>query len=244
MCIRRKVAADCYLRVNRFLPADADRRAGARGIWHHNMTGTVKRKETHMRKSLATVAITTGLGLTIAGCSSSPTAPQGTTGSTSTSSTIPTNTSLTSSSTSQVNILLYNINSDGPYYRALLTGAIGDFGPAVAIYPNGKVDQEHNSEMELDLSRGTFRLNIAQLEKKFFAHVMQHYPDYPATCSVSDSITVPVPIVAGSGTGAYRGITGTFTITVTAQEDLYRPCNSPTKQWEVILLTGQGTVSG
>jgi hypothetical protein len=61
---------------------------------------------------------------------------------------------------------------------------------------------------------------------------------------VFDSITVPVPIVADSGTGAYRGITGTFTITVTAEEDLYRPCNPPTKQWEVILLTGQGTVSG
>jgi len=66
----------------------------------------------------------------------------------------------------------------------------------------------------------------------------------PATCSVSDSITVPVPIVPGSGTGAYRGIAGTFTITVTAEEDLYRPCNSRTKQWEVILLTGQGSVSG
>jgi hypothetical protein len=193
-----------------------------------------------MRKSLATLAITAGLGLAIAGCSSSPTAPHGTTGSTST----PGTSTLTGSSTSQVNILLYNINSDGPYYRALLTGAIGDFGPAVAIYPNGKVDQEHNSEMELNLSRGTFRLNIAQLEKEFFAHAMQHYPTYPATCSVSDSITVPVPIVAGSGTGAYRGITGTFTITVTAEEDLYRPCKQPTKQWEVILLTGQGTVTG
>lgn len=138
---------------------------------------------------------------------------------------------------------MYNINSDGPYYRALLTGAIADFGPAVAVYPNGKVDPEHNSEMQLNLSRGTFRLNIAQLEKEFVADAMQHYPTYPATCSVSDGITVPVPTVAGSGTGAYRGITGTFTITVTAEEDLYRPCNSPTKQSEVIFLTGHGTVS-
>lgn len=198
------------------------------------------RKGTHMRKSLATLAITAGLGLAIAGCSSSPTAPHGTAGSGSTPDAIAGSTSLTGSSTSQVNILLYNINSDGPYYRALLTGAIGDFGPAVAIYPNGKVDQEHNSEMELNLSRGTFRLNIAQLEREFFAHAMQHYPAYPATCSVFDSLTVPVPIVAGSGTGAYRGIAGTFTVTVTAEEDLHRPCNSPTRQWEVILLAGQG----
>jgi hypothetical protein len=186
-----------------------------------------------MKKSLATLGIITGLGLAIAGCSSAAAAPHPATGSSSTSSSAPT-----------TNILLYNINSDGPYYRALLTGAIGDYGPAVAVYPDGQVDQEHNSEMELDLSRGTFRLDIAQLEKQFFAVVMRHYPSYPATCSVFDSVTVPVPVVADSGTGAYQGITGTFTITVTGQEDLYRPCNSPTKRWEVILLTGRGTVSG
>lgn len=194
-----------------------------------------------MRKSLATLGVITGFGLAIAGCSSSPAAPHRATGPSSTSSST---LSSTSSSASTTNILLYNINSDGPYYRALLTGAIADYGPAVAVYPDGKVDQEHNSEMELNLSRGTFRLNIAELEKQFLALVMQHYPDYPATCSVSDSLTIPVPIVAGSGTSAYRGITGTFTITVTAQEDLYRPCSSPTKSWEVILLTGRGTVSG
>jgi hypothetical protein len=195
---------------------------------------------THTRKSLAALGIATGLGLAIAGCSSASTAPHGATGSSGT----PSSTSSTvSDSASATNILLYNINSDGPYYRALLTGAIADFGPAVAVYPNGKVDQEHNSEMELNLSRGTLRLNIAQLEKQFLALAMQHYPTYPATCSVSDSLTVPVPIVAGSGTGAYRGISGTFTITVTAEEDLHRPCTSPTKQWEVILLTGQGTIS-
>lgn len=99
--------------------------------------------------------------------------------------------------------------------------------------------------MELELSRGAFRLNIAQLEKKFFAHAMQHYPNYPATCSVFDSITAPAPIVAGSGTGAYRGVTGAFTITVTAEEDRYRPCDPPAKRpyWEVILLSGQGAVS-
>lgn len=194
-----------------------------------------------MRKSLARLGIIVGLGLAIAGCSSASAAPHRASGPGSTSSST---SSSTFSSASTTNILLYNINSDGPYYRALLTGAIADFGPAVAVYPDGKVDQGHNSEMELKLSRGTFRLNIAGLEKQFFALAMQHYPTYPATCSVFDSLTIPVPIVAGSGTGAYRGITGTFTITVTAEEDLYRPCKSPTKSWEVILLTGQGTVSG
>lgn len=196
-----------------------------------------------MRKSLAALGIAAGLSLAIAGCSSSLAAPHTAADPSSTPGNAPSGTSL-ASGTSQANILLYNINSDGPCYRALLTGAIGDYGPAVAVYPDGKVDQDHSNEMELNLSRGTFRLNIAQLEKEFLAHALQHHPTYPATCSVSDSITVPTPIVAGSGTGAYRGVTGTFTITVTAEEDLYRPCNSPTKQWEVILLAGQGTLSG
>ena len=59
------------------------------------------------------------------------------------------------------NLSVYSINSDGPDFRAVLSGSIGDYGPAVAIYPNGKVDPEHNSELELNLSHGTFRLNIA-----------------------------------------------------------------------------------
>lgn len=203
---------------------------------------------THTRKALAALGLVTGLSLATAACSSASTVAPGATGSSGTPSTtystIPDSAPATSSSVSATNILLYNINSDGPYYRALLTGAIADFGPAVAVYPDGKVDQEHDSEMELNLSRGAFRLNIAKLEKQFVAAATQHYPTYPATCSVFDTITTPVPVVAGSGSGAYRGITGTFTITVTAQEDLYRPCNSPTKSWEVILLTGHGTVSG
>jgi hypothetical protein len=143
------------------------------------------------------------------------------------------------------NILLYNLNSDGPYYQALVTGAIGDVGPAVAVYPNGSVDQEHNSEMELQLSRGTFRLNIAQLDKEFFSLSAPHYPTYPATCSDLVSFTIPVPIVADSGTGLYGNITGSFAITLTAEEVFTRPCNPPAGRptWEVIILAGSGTVS-
>lgn len=91
-----------------------------------------------MRESLATLGIITGLGLAVAGCSSASAAPHRASGSGNAPSS-------TSSSASTTNILLYNINSHGPYYRALLTGAIADFGPAVAVYPDGKVDQGHNS---------------------------------------------------------------------------------------------------
>jgi hypothetical protein len=117
----------------------------------------------------------------------------------------------------QTHIILYNINSDGPYYRAVVTGTIGDYGPAVAVYPNGNVDPQHNSEMELKLQDGAFRLNIAGIEKTFFAHV-EHQPAYSATCSHFQSFASTVPIVAGSGTDAYRGITGSFEMNVTADE--------------------------
>ena len=50
-------------------------------------------------------------------------------------------------------------------YRAVVTGAVADYGPAVAVYPNGKVDPGHSHQMELKLQDGTFRLNIAKLEQ-------------------------------------------------------------------------------
>ncbi len=147
-------------------------------------------------------------------------------------------------------LVIYSVNSDGPDFRAMLSGAIGDYGPAVAVYPDGKVDPEHDSELELKLSRGTFGLNIAELDQEFFRHA-SHQPAYPATCSEYVSFTTPVPVVAGSGTGSYRGITGDFTIGVTGDEvqagaasGVGEPCVQPQRRvWEVIILAGPGTVS-
>jgi hypothetical protein len=145
-----------------------------------------------------------------------------------------------------VHIDIYSINSDGAYFRAVLSGSIGDYGPAVAVYPDGKVDPEHNSELELNLSRGTFRLNIVQLDREFFQH-LSHYPDYPATCSEYVSFTTRVPVVADSGTGSYQGIAGDFTLSVTGNETLTSPgscAKGPwTRLWEVLIFAGPGTVS-
>jgi hypothetical protein len=65
---------------------------------------------------------------------------------------------------SQAHIMVYSINSDGPDFRAILTGAVGDYSPAVTVHPDGRVDPEHTSEMELRLTHGSFRLNIAGLD--------------------------------------------------------------------------------
>lgn len=144
------------------------------------------------------------------------------------------------------NIDIYSINSDGANFRAVLSGSIGDYGPAVAIHPDGKVDPEHNSELELNLTRGTFRLNIAQLDHEFVQH-LAHYPDYPATCSEYVNFTARVPVVAGSGTGSYKGITGDFTLAMTGNETLTSPgsCTKGpwTRRWEILILAGSGAVT-
>jgi hypothetical protein len=143
----------------------------------------------------------------------------------------------------QVHIMVYSINSEGPDFRAVLDGAIGDYGPAVTVYPDGKVDPEHNSELELNLTRGSFRLNIAELDQRFTA-LTSHEPIYPRTCSDYVSFTVPVPVAAGSGTGSYQKISGSFTVTVTGNEDETPPCLGGTAfLWQVITISGSGSLT-
>jgi hypothetical protein len=142
-----------------------------------------------------------------------------------------------------VHIMVYSINSDGPDLRAVLDGAIGDYGPAATVYPDGKVDPSHSSDLELNLTRGSFRLDIAGLTKRFVA-ATSHEPIYPRTCSDHLSVTAPVAVVAGSGTGAYRKIGGRLTVTATLDEDETPPCPGPTAfRWQVITMSGSGFVT-
>ena len=143
----------------------------------------------------------------------------------------------------QTHIMVYSINSDGPYLRAVVSGAVGDYGPAVSVYPDGTVDPAHDSDLEINLTRGSFRLSIAAIDKKL-VRAASREPIYPRTCSDFISVTAAAPIVAGSGTGSYRGISGSFTMTATVDEVTPKPCQSSTAfLWQVITLAGQGTVS-
>jgi hypothetical protein len=140
-------------------------------------------------------------------------------------------------------IIVYSINSDGPDFQAIVSGAVGDYGPAVTVYPDGKVDPQYTSDIELILTRGTFRLSIASIDKKF-AKATSHEPIYPRTCSDFISVTAGAPLVPGSGTGAYRGISGSFTMTGTLNEVEARPCHPAAAfLWQIITLAGSGTVS-
>jgi hypothetical protein len=143
-----------------------------------------------------------------------------------------------------VHLIDYSINTDGPYLHAILTGAIGDYGPAVTVHPDGQVDPQHTSQLRLNLTHGTFRLDIVALDKQI-VRAYSHWPVDRATCSGSISFTIAVPVVPGSGTGLYWGIGGSFSVTVTIDEVDVKPVCNGTSRFlsQVILMTGTGTVS-
>ena len=141
------------------------------------------------------------------------------------------------------NVVIYSINSDGAYFQAIVNRAIGDHGPAVTVHPDGKVDPEHTSELELELKHGSFRREIAGLAEKF-RQSTGHEPMYASTCSDFVRVTGSLPIVTGSGTGLYKGITGSFAATLTGDEVQATPCTqSDQLVRQILLLTGSGTVS-
>lgn len=182
--------------------------------------------------------------LASAGCAPAATKPSATTNSAAGGTSVASMTRAATPAGGAVHMTAYSINSDGPFFRVIVTGAIGDYGPAVTVYPNGQVDPQHTSDMELKLTHGSFWLRIAGLEKKLLL-AFRHWPANPATCSGRITATGAVPVVAGSGTGLYRGISGSFAMAVTVDEVDVKPVCDGTGKFlsQVILLTGAGTVS-
>ena len=102
------------------------------------------------------LALTLALAVAIAGCGSAASATAASTTTTPTTPPLSRNTHIT----------LYSINSDGPRFQAIVTGAVGDHGQAVSVYPDGRVDPQHDSDLSLRLTRGSFLLNGAALDKR------------------------------------------------------------------------------
>lgn len=139
-------------------------------------------------------------------------------------------------------------SDDGPTETVIVTGAIGDYGKAVSVYPNGTVDPDHDSELSVQLSRGTFRLDTAALDKAFLQAFSTDFPTDAATCSGSFAVTRQVSVVAGSGTGAYKGVGGSFTLTATLDEvdkaGAAQPCDGTGAfLGQAIVISGPGTVT-
>jgi hypothetical protein len=144
----------------------------------------------------------------------------------------------------KANIMTCGVDTDGAYWHAIVSGAIGDYGPAVSINPDGQVDPSHNSELDMRQTEGSFRLSIAALDKAF-VKAARHEPIYTKTCTDLISVTGTTPIVAGSGTGAYRGIRGSFPVTLTLNEVEAKPCHPSPGAFRAQLITvaGSGTIS-
>jgi hypothetical protein len=117
-------------------------------------------------------------------------------------------------------------NDDLPGATVVLSGAIGDFGQAVTVLPDGTVDPEHSSQDNLALTQGSFRIVIGPLQAKF-VNALSQAPYNLKTCSGHAAVTGTAPVVTGSGTGAYKGITGNFTLNITGNEVDAKPGCQP-----------------
>lgn len=99
-------------------------------------------------------------------------------------------------------VKLYVFTPAATRSKVLLTGAIGDAGPSVAIDKNGKVDPPGTFE-KFTLKRGGFVLNTSAVAQKL--HTTKPTID-SSTCSVDLAVTADVPAI--DGTGLYQGIRG------------------------------------
>jgi hypothetical protein len=133
--------------------------------------------------------------------------------------------------------------SDRPTSTVVLTGAVGDYGTATRISDTGTIDPRHGGELKLVLSKGSFRLNIAGLEHELVS-AFRDFPANHSTCSGAVRRTDTAPIVESSGTGAYKGISGSLTMTVSiAEVDPKSQCDSSGAFLaQIVLLTGSGTI--
>ncbi|MGO9496248.1 MAG: hypothetical protein ACLQA5_05980 [Solirubrobacteraceae bacterium] len=140
-----------------------------------------------------------------------------------------------SSTANEVHIYEADTALDGNVGHDILTGAITDHG----IDHQGVADDGIYNR--LMLSKGSFDISTVNLLANF-------PPLDPTTCSSDGTETVAVPVVDGTGTGAYQGISGTFQITVTFASILPRLpnglCNTnATKYPGIEISRGAGTIS-
>ena len=108
-------------------------------------------------------------------------------------------------------------DNDGPMSSVVVTGVIGDYGKAIRTNSSGSPAAEYN-ELDLHLGLGSFGLNIARLESELGAAISGHFPTNATTCSGEIVVSGGAPIDSGSGTGAYKGLSGTLQLTITINE--------------------------
>lgn len=83
----------------------------------------------------------------------------------------------------------------------VITGAITDHGKDYeGVAGNGTINK-------IVLSKGSFEISTARMTPK--------PPTVnPSTCSIASAFTATVPVIGGTGRGAYAGISGNFKVTI------------------------------
>jgi hypothetical protein len=123
---------------------------------------------------------------------------------------------------------------------AVFAGALATSGYASAATTAAKTTTSSGKK----LTHGSFRVSIAAIHSDLISQ-RNRWSWNTANCSGSIRFSATAPVVAGSGTGAYRGVTGGFAITVTIDEVDVKPVCNGTSGFlsQIILFDGTGTVS-
>jgi hypothetical protein len=143
-------------------------------------------------------------------------------------------------------------DGEGVGGTVVLTGAIGDSGSSYTVLANGTPGPT-GTEVRVSLVQGSFTINVARLDKKIGSAFNKVEPS-ATTCSAYIVVTASTPIVAGSGTGAYTGISGGFTVTLTIavigskypsgkHAGQCNNSNNSPSVGQAQIVTGSGTVS-
>jgi len=93
-------------------------------------------------------------------------------------------------------------------YPIVITGAFADYGTATTIDKDGTVNPNGNY-VKIALKQGGFEVNSTTLNKK----ASSTPPTFNSSTNCSYTFTISGPITLSDGSGAYKGISGTLTIT-------------------------------
>jgi hypothetical protein len=140
-------------------------------------------------------------------------------------------------------IFIHATGSNGPGGTIVVVGAIADHGKSLQMDKNGKVDANGNF-VKIIMQKGSFMVDSTKLNAA--GNAGRPAIQDLATCSFEFTATAPVKLF--DGTGLYKGISGTATITI--EYGGYGPLSKAGKcnqhapaiaQWA--LVSGPGTVS-
>ena len=139
-----------------------------------------------------------------------------------------------------------NLSSGGSGFKAVFTGAIGDSGVSIPATAQGKPSKKQSTGYRLFvLKKGTIFFNTKQVDAAQNNNNAPPTTENSTTCSFTFVTTEPATII--SGTKAYVGITGSFSVTISYAAVLPMKngkCNMNANPTATIgSVTANGTVS-